>query len=221
MGLYTDQVLPRVIDLALRGSEFARVRGRVLGGLAGEVLEIGFGSGLNLPYYPPAVSRIKAVDPAAVGRKLAAKRVSVCPIPIEFIGEDAQLIPAGDASADNALSTWTLCSVPDPNRALAEILRVLRPGGSLHFVEHGLAPDPKVARLQHLLTPLQRRAAGGCHLDRPIAQLVAGAGFELTWIDTYYMRGARTLGYTFEGVATKAAGPAQSEPPPGAPVRER
>jgi SAM-dependent methyltransferase len=205
MGLYADQVLPRAIDLAMRGTEFARVRGRVLGGLAGDVVEIGFGSGLNLPYYPAAVSRIRAVDPAAVGRKLAAKRAAACTIPIEYIGADAQLIPAGDASADNALSTWTLCSVPDPNRALAEILRVLRPGGSLHFVEHGLAPDPKVARRQHWFTPLQRRAVGGCHLDRPIAQLVADAGFELTWIDTYYMAGPRILGYTFEGVATKAA----------------
>jgi ubiquinone/menaquinone biosynthesis C-methylase UbiE len=102
------------------------------------------------------------------------------------------------------LSTWTLCTIPDASQALAEIRRVLRPGGALHFIEHGLAPDPAVARLQQRLTPLQHRAFGGCHLNRQIDQLVAAAGLELTRIDTYYMKGPRALGYTFEGIATKA-----------------
>lgn len=206
MGFYEDQILPRGIDLAMRGGEFAQVRTRVLAGLAGEVLEIGFGSGLNIPFYPSTVSRIRAVDPSAVGRKLAARRAAATTVPIEYIGTDAQALPAGDATADNVLSTWTLCSIPDVNRALAEIHRVLRPGGALHFVEHGLAPDPKVARLQHRLTPLQRRAVGGCHLDRPIAQLLAGSRLEVVRMDTYYMKGPRALGYTFEGVATKTVG---------------
>jgi ubiquinone/menaquinone biosynthesis C-methylase UbiE len=206
MGFYGDQILPRVVDLAMRGGEYARVRARVLAGLAGEVIEIGFGSGLNIPFYPPTVSRIRAVDPATVGRKLAAKRAAAVAVPIEYIGTDAQALPAGDASADNVLSTWTLCSIPDASRALAEIHRVLRPGGALHFVEHGLAPDPKVARLQHRLTPIQRRAVGGCHLDRPIAQLLAGSQLEVVRMDTYYMSGPRAFGHTFEGVATKPAG---------------
>jgi ubiquinone/menaquinone biosynthesis C-methylase UbiE len=201
--LYADQILPRAIDLALRGGEFARPRARVAAGLEGEVLEIGFGSGLNIPHYPAGVKRVWAVDPAAAGRKLAAGRAAACAVPIEYVGTDAQVLPAGDASVDNVLSTWTLCTIPDANRALAEIVRVLRPGGALRFVEHGLAPDAIVARLQQRLTPLQRRAFGGCHLDRRIDQLVAAAGLELTRLDTYYMKGPRVLGYTFEGVAIR------------------
>jgi ubiquinone/menaquinone biosynthesis C-methylase UbiE len=204
MGWYRDQILPRAIDLALRGGEFTRLRARVAAGLAGQVLEIGFGSGLNIPYYPASLERVQAIDPAAVGRKLAAKRAAACPVPIDYIGTDAQTLPADDASVDSVLSTWTLCTISDASRALAEIRRVLRPGGALHFIEHGLAPDPAVARLQQRLTPLQHRAFGGCHLNRQIDQLVAAAGLELIRIDTYYMKGPRALGYTFEGIATKA-----------------
>lgn len=204
MGLYRDQILPRAIDLALRGGEFTRLRARVTARLAGQVLEIGFGSGLNIPYYPASLERVQAIDPAAVGRKLAAKRAAACPVPIDYIGTDAQTLPADDASVDSVLSTWTLCTISDASRALAEIRRVLRPGGALHFIEHGLAPDPPVARLQQRLTPFQHRAFGGCHLNRQIDQLVAAAGLELTRIDTYYMKGPRALGYTFEGIATKA-----------------
>jgi ubiquinone/menaquinone biosynthesis C-methylase UbiE len=204
VSLYGDQILPRAINLALRRGEFAHLRARVVAGLEGEVLEIGFGSGLNIPYYPAGITRVQAVDPAAVGRKLAAKRAAACPMPIDYIGADAQQLTADNASVDSVLSTWTLCTIPDPSRALTEIHRVLRPGGALHFLEHGLAPDPKVARLQQRLTPLQHRAFGGCHLNRRIDQLVTAAGLELTRMDTYYMNGPRPLGYTFEGVATKA-----------------
>jgi ubiquinone/menaquinone biosynthesis C-methylase UbiE len=204
MGWYRDQILPRAIDLALRGGEFTRLRARVAAGLAGQVLEIGFGSGLNIPYYPASLERVQAIDPAAVGRKLAAKRAAACPVPIDYIGTDAQTLPGDDASVDSVLSTWTLCTIPDASQALAEIRRVLRPGGALHFIEHGLAPDAKVARLQQRLTPIQHRAFGGCHLNRRIDQLVAAAGLELTRMDTCYMKGPRVLGYTFEGIATKA-----------------
>ena len=172
-------------------------------GSTGEVLEIGFGSGLNIPYYPAGLKRVQAVDPAAAGRKLAAGRAGACPVPIEYIGADAAALPVADASVDHVLSTWTLCTIPDAMRALAEVRRVLRPGGAFRFVEHGLAPDPGVARLQQRLTPLQRRAFGGCHLDRRIDQLVAAAGLELTRLDTYYMKGPRPLGYTFEGIAIR------------------
>jgi ubiquinone/menaquinone biosynthesis C-methylase UbiE len=203
MGLYGDQILPRAIDLVLRGGEFARLRARVAAGLEGEMLEIGFGSGLNIPYYPSGLKRVQAVDPAIVGRQLAGKRAAACAVPIDYIGADAEALPAGDASVDSVLSTWTLCTISDANRALAEIRRVLRPGGALHFVEHGLAPDVKVARLQQRLTPLQRRAFGGCHLNRQIDQLVAAAGLELTRMDTYYMKGPRAMGFTYEGVAVR------------------
>ena len=203
MGLYGDQILPRAIDLVLRGSEFARLRARVAAGLEGEMLEIGFGSGLNIPYYPSGLKRVQAVDPATVGRQLAGKRAAACAVPIDYIGADAEALPAGDASVDSVLSTWTLCTISDASRALAEIRRVLRPGGALHFVEHGLAPDVNVARLQQRLTPLQRRAFGGCHLNRQIDQLVAAAGLELTRMDTYYMKGPRAMGFTYEGVAVR------------------
>jgi len=203
MGLYRDQVLPRIVDLAMRGGDVEDVRARVAAGLDGEVLEIGFGSGLNIPYYPARLKQVRAVDPAAVGRRLAAKRAAACAVPIEYIGLDAQTLPVGDESADHVLSTWTLCTIPDPMVALAEIIRVLRPGGALHFVEHGRSPDPKVARMQDRLNPLQRRAFGGCHLNRRIDQLVTASGLELTRLETYYMKGPRAIGYTFEGIAVR------------------
>jgi ubiquinone/menaquinone biosynthesis C-methylase UbiE len=204
MGVYADRILPRLTDVALGSRELSRLRARVAAGLAGQVLEIGFGTGRNAPHYPATVTGVWAVDPVPAGRKLAAGRVAARGIRVDHIGADAQELPLADASADCVLSTWTLCSIPDPGRALAEIRRVLRPGGAFHFLEHGRSPDPRVARWQDRLTPLQRRVAGGCHLNRPIADLVRTAGLEMTRLDTYYLPGPRTFGYMFEGVATKA-----------------
>lgn len=203
MGWYERQVVPRVVDLTLRNAECARIRARVTAGLDGEVLEIGFGSGLNVPHYPPTLSRVVAVDPATTGRKLAAQRISRSPVPVKFAGLDAGALPAEDGSVDYVLSTWTLCTVPDPALALAEIRRVLRPGGSLRFAEHGLSPDRRVGRWQDRMTPVQRRVFAGCHLNRPMDKLIKAAGFDLTSLDTYYMTGPRFLGYTFEGVAIR------------------
>ena len=203
MGFYESQVLPRIINLSLRGRELGRLRARVTAGLTGEVLEIGFGTGLNVPYYPPGLARVRAVDPATVGRRMAAKRVAASPVPIAYIGLDAETLPLDDGSVDGVLSTWTLCTIPDVRGALAEIRRVLRPGGALHFIEHGRSPDAKVARRQDQFDPLQGRLFGGCHLNRPIDDLVAGAGFELTELKTYYVTGPRAVGYTFEGAATR------------------
>src|SRR5215472_15806108 len=203
MGWYGDQVLPRIIDMVMRDAETTQVRTRVAAGLNGEVLEVGFGSGLNVPHYPAAVTRVRAVDPATVGRKLASKRTAASPVPVDFVGLDAERLPVDDASVDHVLCTWTLCTIPDPELALAEISRVLRPGGSLHFAEHGLSPDAKVAMTQHRFTPLQRRVAGGCHLDRPIDKLIAGSGLAFERLETYYMRGPKAWVYTFEGTAVK------------------
>jgi SAM-dependent methyltransferase len=208
MGLYTGHILPRLTDWIMRGEEFSRIRARVLSGLTGDVLEIGFGSGLNVPHYPPGLTRVRAVDPATAGRKLAARRVAASSVPVEHIGTDAQALPLPDASVDGVVSTWTLCTIPDPGRALAEIRRVLRPGGTFHFVEHGRSPDPKVARAQDRFTPLQRTVAGGCHLNRPIGDLVKASGLDITRLDNYYLaRSGRIASYMFEGAAAKRGQP--------------
>ncbi len=206
MGWYGDEMLPRALDLTMRGPVLGRVRARVAAGLDGEVLEIGFGSGLNVPYYPAAVRRVRAVDPAAVGRRLAAGRIERSAVPVEFAGLDASALPAADATVDHVLCTWTLCTVPDPGQVLAEVRRVLRPGGTLHFAEHGLAPDPRVARAQHRLTPLHRALAGGCRLDRPVLELITAAGLHPGRVDTYYLSWPRALGYSYEGTAAKPGG---------------
>ena len=203
VGFYSDQILPRFTNLTLGGRAFTKIRRRVASGLSGDVLEIGFGSGLNVPHYPSSVKRVLAVDPATVGRKLAAHRVAASLVPVEYVGLDAASLPLDSASIDHVLITWTMCTIPDVERALKEIHRVLRPGGELHFVEHGLSSDPQVAKWQNRLTPFQRRWAGGCHLNRPIDQLIEQAGFTLSRIDNYYMKGPKPMGYMFEGLATK------------------
>src|ERR1700754_3015134 len=137
MSFYRDQVLPRLIDTIMRRNDLEELRARVASKLTGDVLEIAFGSGLNVPFYPAGVTRVWALDPATVGRKLAAARVAASPAPIEYIGLDAQRIPLADGSVDSVLTTWTLCTIPDPAQALAEVRRILRPGGTLHFIEHG------------------------------------------------------------------------------------
>ena len=203
MRLYEEQILPRLSDLAMRDSELARIRARVAAGLAGEVLEIGFGSGLNVPHYSAAVTRVLAADPATVGRRLAAKRVAASFVPVEYIGLDGQRLPLDSGSVDHVLCTWTLCTIPDVERALAEIHRVLRPGGAMHFAEHGLSPSAKVANWQNRLTPLQRRVFGGCHLNRPIDRSITSSGLVLIKMANYYTKGLKPFGYTFEGIAAK------------------
>ncbi len=201
MGFYEDRVLPRMIDFALGTPAHQKVRSRVVAGLEGVAVEVGFGSGPNVPFYPAGVKSVLAVDPALRGRELAADRLAASPTPVEFAGLDGQKLVFEDASADSALSTWTLCTIPDVELALAELRRVLKPGGRLHFVEHGLSPDPGVARWQQRLNRVQMFCAGGCQLKRQIAKLVEGAGFELEKLDNFYMKGPRAMTYTYEGVA--------------------
>jgi SAM-dependent methyltransferase len=203
MGFYGDQVLPRMTNVLLANREFERVRERVAAGLSGEVLEIGFGSGLNVPFYPVGVRRDLAVDPATAGRKLAARRVAANTVPVEFVGLDGQSLPLDSDSVDHVLITWTMCTIPAVETALREMRRVLRPGGAQHFAEHGRSPDPKVSSWQERLNPLQRVWAGGCNLNRPIDCLVTEAGFELTQLENFYMKGPKSTGYMYEGVARK------------------
>ena len=186
MGIYNEKVLPRIIDKACGMKSNTVLRQRVCAGLRGDVVELGFGSGLNVAHYPAAVTSVAAIEPADGGWKLAGKRLAEAKVPVERKGLDGQSLPLADDSVDAALSTWTLCTIPDVAAALQELRRVLKPGGTLHFVEHGLAPDAKVQVWQHRLEPLQKRLVGGCHLARPIADLVTGAGFTITESDVFY-----------------------------------
>jgi ubiquinone/menaquinone biosynthesis C-methylase UbiE len=202
VGIYGEHVLPRMINVVCGLKAVEPLRQRVCEGLEGEVVEIGFGSGLNVPFYPAAVTRVAAVEPADAGWKLAEKRLRATSVPVERSGLDGQALPFADDSFDTALSTWTMCTIPDATAALAEVRRVLKPGGTLRFVEHGLAPDEGVRRWQHRLEPLQKRVFGGCHLTRPVVPLLTSAGFEIVDVDVFYEDGTpKPLGANSLGAA--------------------
>lgn len=203
MGLWTDRVLPHVIDRALDTPDLRALRARVCVGLQGRVLEVGFGSGLNLVHYPAEATAVLAVEPSDSAWRLAQPRIRQRGLPVERAGLDGQRLAVADGSVDAVLSTFTLCTIPDPAAALGELRRVLVPGGQLHFLEHGRAPDEGVRRWQRRLNPLQARVAGGCHLDRPIDDLVVAAGFEIVTLDCAYAASPKPFGYVFRGIARR------------------
>ena len=190
MGFYDRRVLPRILNSVCDTRTVEPLRRRVCAGLAGDVVEIGFGSGLNTPYYPAAVTGVAAVEPSDLGWKLAGQRLKAASVPVRRSGLDGQSLPLADNSYDAALSTWTLCTIPDAAAALREVRRVLKPGGALHFLEHGLAPDENVRRWQRRLDPLEQRVFGGCRLTRSIADMLISAGFTIRELDVFYEKGA-------------------------------
>ena len=201
MGLYGRFVVPRLINLAMKQSMLSERRAALVPRAKGTVLEVGIGSGLNLPYYSHEVERLYGVDPSPQLLAMARSNARKAQLAVEFVCESAERLPFADASFDCAIMTWTLCSIPHAGRALREVRRALKPGGELFFAEHGLAPDARVAAWQRRLTPLWRPLAGGCHLDRPIDALIRAAGFEIAEVQNRYLKGPRPFTYMYEGSA--------------------
>lgn len=201
MNFYNKWILPHLIDIAMRNEDVARYRAALLPQARGAVLEIGAGSGLNLPFYPPDVKRLYALDPSIELLKMAQAKSDSVAFPVAFLAGESEAIPLKDRSVDTVVMTWTLCSVRDPGRALAEMRRVLRPQGFLLFAEHGCAGDARVRHWQERLTPAWRTIAGGCHLNRQVDRLIEAAGFAIATLHTGYANRLRPLSYMYCGQA--------------------
>jgi ubiquinone/menaquinone biosynthesis C-methylase UbiE len=202
MGFYQDQIVPLMINLAMRHRRLAAYRGRVVSAAEGRVLEIGIGSGLNLPFYGRTVQQVIGLEPSPKLLAMARRAAGAQARAVELIKGSAECIPFDRASVDTVVTTWTLCSIPDASRALTEMRRVLKPGGRLLFVEHGRAPEPNVVWWQDRLTPAWKCVGGGCHLNRAIAELIESAGFAFERLQTGYMRGGpRAVAFMYEGSA--------------------
>lgn len=202
MGLYSRHILPRVIHFTCGLKPNMRQREKVVPHARGRVLEVGIGSGLNLPFYNPAnVSKVWGLDPAPEMIRIAEKAARSLSFEVEFIGLPGDEIPLEDSSVDTVVVTYTLCTIPDTTAALRQMSRVLRPGGELLFCEHGAAPDARVRRWQDRLNPLWKRVGGGCNLNRPIPALIEAGGFRIKSLDTMYIPGWRPASFNFWGIA--------------------
>jgi ubiquinone/menaquinone biosynthesis C-methylase UbiE len=207
LGFYHHYIFPRVLDLAMSSRQLHEPRDRALAPARGRILEIGFGTGRNLTHYPPTVRRIEAIDPDLDLDRVSMPRIAHAAIEVDFHHLDAEHLPFEGERFDTVVSTFTLCSIPDVVHALGEVRRVLKPGGQFLFLEHGRAPDPAVARWQDRLNRAWRPVAGGCHLNRPMRELIEGAGLEIGPVQHYYLeRAPRFVGYLTEGVARKGLG---------------
>lgn len=202
MGFYDDRILPHLVKLTMRNCRLLPYRERVISAARGRVLEIGVGSGANLPLYSPRVREIIGLEPVprllAMSRRLATQLSQ----PVKFVEGSAEAIPLESASIDTVVTTWTLCTIPMVLQALDEMRRVLNPNGQLLFVEHGLAPDDTVRKWQNWLTPVSKRLGGGCHLNRPICAIIEKAGFAIEYLETGYMKGPKPMTFLYEGRAT-------------------
>lgn len=204
MSIYQRHVVPWMTHFAMRQKQLLPFRQRVVGAATGAVLEIGIGSGLNLPLYGPHVTVVLGLEPSAELLRMASSSTSASSVPIELLEGSAEQIPLASRSIDTVVTTWTLCTIPDAQRALAEMRRVLKPGGSLQFVEHGRTPERGIARWQDRLDPLWSRLAGGCHLNRKMDDLIAGSGFRIQSLANVRLRGPPTHTFLYEGRATPA-----------------
>jgi len=204
MSVYAKYLLPRLLDLGMRNKEATALRAAWIPRAYGDVLEVGIGSGLNLPFYSHDVQRVYAVDPSVELQRMARKKAVADPIRLEFLVQSAEeQLPLPDASIDTAVVTWTLCSIADAPKALQQVNRVLKMNGRLIFVEHGHSPDPGVAVWQERITPLWKRIGGGCHLNRKIDELISAAGFRIAELKTCYLPGPRPMTYTYQGFAER------------------
>jgi ubiquinone/menaquinone biosynthesis C-methylase UbiE len=201
MSFYQNHVLPHVINLAMRNRALLPYRRRVLSAAQGRVLEIGIGSGLNLPLYPSPVDEVVGLEPSPRLIAMAERAAGRSSIPIRLIEGSAEAIPLDDQSLDTVVITWTLCSIPQAIAALREMRRVLKSNGQLLFVEHGRAPEEHICKWQDRLTPAWKRIGGGCHLNRPIRLLIESAGFRIEQLETGYMKGPKPMSFMYEGRA--------------------
>ena len=205
MGFYARFVLPRLIDLAMKNKDATRLREAWIPQAYGDVLEIGIGSGLNLPFYSADVQRLRGVDPSVELQQMAHSRSTSTALKVEFLTQSAEEpIRLPDASIDTVVVTWTLCSIANAPGALQEMKRVLKPSGRLIFVEHGRAPDSRIIGWQDRLTPIWKRFTGGCHLNRKIDDLITAAGFKIIELKTGYQPGPRPMTFTYQGLAATA-----------------
>jgi ubiquinone/menaquinone biosynthesis C-methylase UbiE len=205
MGFKDKWLVPRFLNVMMSNKFVSDERKKCLAGVRGTVLEVGFGSGHNLPFYPEAVERIVAVDPSTEGAKLARKRIEKSRFPFEYLPLEGENIDAPDENFDSVVCTFTLCTIPDPASALGQMRRVLKPGGRFFFVEHGRSSEPKVQRWQDRLNGFQKAICGGCNMNRDIERLVREAGFEFDQLEKYYMKGApKVAGFVTRAVARRA-----------------
>ena len=201
MGLFRKFIFPRLVDFVMDNKDTAARRSVLIPRATGSVLEVGIGSGLNLPFYSAAVTHLRGIDPSAELLATVRKRADAVTFPVELVCRSAEELPVDAGSIDTVVTTWTLCSIPNPVQALREMKRVLRPGGQLLFVEHGFSRDSSVQIWQRRINPIWRRISGGCNVDRKIDELVRSAGFDIMQLQTDYLPGPRPMTYTYQGCA--------------------